>query len=91
MIASFRSKALKRFAATGDASKLPVSNIRRIERILRLLDAADGPEGMNIAGFRFHGLQGQPKRYAVDAGANFRITFGWSGEDAVDVDIEDYH
>jgi proteic killer suppression protein len=46
---------------------------------------------MNIPGLRFHGLQGDPKRYAVDASGNYRITFGFEGEDAIAVDIEDYH
>jgi len=91
MITSFRSKALKLFAATGNASKLPVQNPDRVARILQLLNAATTPEGMNIAGFGFHGLQGEPKRYAVKASANYRVTFGWDVADAVAVDLEDYH
>jgi proteic killer suppression protein len=55
------------------------------------LDVAARPEDMNIPGLRFHGLQGDPKRYAVDASGNYRITFGFEGEDAIAVDIEDYH
>lgn len=92
MIRSFRSKALKRFAATGDATKLSVQKVDRVRRILLLLDAATAPSKMDIAGFRFHALKGESKgRFAVWASENYRITFGWSGEDAVDVDLEDYH
>jgi proteic killer suppression protein len=91
MIKSFRSKALKLFAAKGDASKLPVQNSGRIARILALLNAAARPDDMNLPGYRFHGLQGKPKRYAVDASGNYRVTYGWEGEDAIDVDLEDYH
>ena len=92
MIRSFRSKALKRFVEQGDASKLSVPNIRRIERIVTELDMAKEPEDMNIPGLRFHGLKGQDKgRYAVDASGNWRITVGWDGDDAIDVDLEDYH
>ena len=92
MIRSFRSKALRRFVEQGDASKLSVPNIGRIERIVIALDSARLPEDMNIPGLRFHGLKGKDKgRYAVDASGNWRITFGWDGEDAVDVDLEDYH
>jgi toxin HigB-1 len=29
--------------------------------------------------------------YAVNAGGNWRITFGWIEGDAIDVDLEDYH
>ena len=46
---------------------------------------------MNIAGLRFHGLQGKPRRWSVRVTGNCRITFGWSGENALDVDFEDYH
>ena len=92
MITSFRSKGLERFAAKGDASKLSVQNIRRIERILAQLSVAVRPEEMNLPGWRFHLLKGdQAGRYAVDASGNWRITVGWDGQDAVDVDLEDYH
>jgi len=30
-------------------------------------------------------------RYAVSVSRNWRITFAWIGEDAIDVDMEDYH
>lgn len=91
MIRSFRSKALRKFAEKGDASKLPVQKIDRVRRILMALDVAARPEDMNIPGLRFHGLQGEPKRYAVDASGNYRITFGFDGDDVIAVDIEDYH
>ncbi len=89
MIRSFRSKALRRFAEQGDAPKLNVPNVRRVERILEQLDEATEPEQMNSPGLRFHGLKGKG-RFAVDASGNWRITFAWD-EDAVDVDLEDYH
>lgn len=92
MIRSFRSKALRRFAADGDASKLSVPKAARVSRILEQLDEATEPQHMNNPGLRFHGLKGKDKgRYAVDASGNWRITFGWDGKDAVDVDLEDYH
>lgn len=92
MILSFRSKALRRFVEQGDASKLSVPNVRRVETILARLDTSYLPEDLNLPGYRFHGLKGRDKgRYAVDASGNWRITFGWSGEHAIDVDLEDYH
>ena len=76
----------------GDASKLSVPNVTRIEVILNRLNAATRPEQMNAPGLRFHTLKGREKgRYAVDASGNWRITFAWDGEDAVEVDLEDYH
>ena len=92
MIRSYRSKALRRFVEQGDASKLSVPNISRIERIVTQLDIATVPEDMNSPGLRFHALKGKDKgRYAVDASGNWRITFGWQGDDAIEVDLEDYH
>jgi toxin HigB-1 len=92
MIRSFRSKALRQFLEQGDATKLSVPNIRRLETILARLDGAMVPEDLNLPGYRFHGLKGKDKgRYAVDASGNWRITFGWDGKDVVDVDLEDYH
>lgn len=92
MIRSFRSKALRRLAEQGDASKLSVPNVRRVETILARLEGALTPEDLNLPGYRFHGLKGKDKgRYAVDASGNWRITFAWDGRNAIDVDLEDYH
>jgi toxin HigB-1 len=92
MIRSFRSKALGRYYASGDTAKLSVQNPARIRRILIALSDAKLPEDMNLPGMRFHGLKGQDNgRFAVDASGNWRITFGWDGIDAIDVDLEDYH
>jgi proteic killer suppression protein len=47
---------------------------------------------MDLPGMRFHALKGRDKgRYAVNVSGNWRITFAWDGNDAVDVDLEDYH
>jgi toxin HigB-1 len=92
MIRSFRSKAMKLYAETGNASKLSVTNADRVRRILRALNEAKSPEQMNVPGYRFHPLRGRDKgRYALDASGNWRITFGWSDNDAIDIDLEDYH
>jgi proteic killer suppression protein len=92
VIRSFRSKGLRRFAERGDPSRLSVQNADRIRRILLALNAAKSPEAMNVPGLRFHALKGHDRgRYAVDASGNWRMTFAWDGEDAVDVDLEDYH
>lgn len=91
MIRSYRSKALKLFAMKGDTSKLPVPDANRVRILLAMLDAAGSAEAMNLPGFKFHGLQGKPKRYGVSVTANYRMTFGFDGEDAIDVDVEDYH
>jgi proteic killer suppression protein len=92
MIRSFRNKGLQQFYTTANAKKLSVPNTRRVAVILRALAAAIRPKDMDLPGLRFHALTGQDKgRYAVDASANWRITFGWIDNDATDVDLEDYH
>jgi proteic killer suppression protein len=92
MIRSIRSKALRKFTATGNGSKLPVpaQSHGKLRRQIIALDSAIKPEDMNLAGWRFHGLQGVA-RYAVDVTANYRLTWGWDDPDAIDVDLEDYH
>lgn len=60
--------------------------------ILDRLDASTNPNDMNLHGLGFHQLSGRNKgRYAVSVSANWRITFGWDQEDAIQVDFEDYH
>jgi proteic killer suppression protein len=92
MIRSFRSKGLAQFAATGNAAKLRVQNSARVRRVLVALDAATEPKAMDTPGLKFHPLKGAEKgRFSVWISGNFRITFGWDGKDATDVDLEDYH
>ena len=45
---------------------------------------------MNYPGSDFHPLHGgRAGRYAVGLTGNWRVTFGWDDDRAVDVDIED--
>ena len=75
-----------------NGSKLSVPNLNRVIQILARLDGAETPQDMNLPGWRFHALKGNLKgRYAVDASGNWRVTFGWDGNDAIDLDLEDYH
>jgi toxin HigB-1 len=91
MIDGFRHKGLEDIYLTGKTRRIGSAYVRKCARILQLLEVADQPVDMNVTGFRFHGLQGQPKRWSVRVSGNYRITFGWSGENAVDIDFEDYH
>jgi proteic killer suppression protein len=91
MIGGFRHKGLEDIHLTGKTRRIGADQVRKCVRILQLLEAAERPEDMNVAGFRFHSLQGSPKRWSVRVTGNCRITFGWSGDQALDVDFEDYH
>lgn len=60
--------------------------------VLDLLDAAVISEDLDLPGLQFHRLTGDSRgRYAVSVNANWRITFGFDDEDAINVDFEDYH
>jgi proteic killer suppression protein len=91
MIGGFRHKGLEEIHLTGRTRRIGADQIRKCVRILQLLEVAGQPADMNITGFRFHGLQGSPKRWSVRVTGNYRITFGWSGEHALYIDFEDYH
>ncbi|KAB2870262.1 MAG: plasmid maintenance system killer protein [Bauldia sp.] len=92
MIASFKSRALKRYWATGDESAIRPDWRGKVRLLLSRLDVAVRPAEMDIPGFGFHALKGfRPTRFAVTVSRNWRITFAFDGEDAVDVDLEDYH
>ena len=92
MIASFSSRALKRFWERGDPSRLPPQFATKIGLVLDALDAATRPRDVDLPGFGFHALKGDRRgQYAVTITRNWRITFRWLGEDAIDVDFEDYH
>lgn len=92
MIASFKSKSLKRFWTKSETRHLPADHLDKISEILDLLDAAAEPEDLNIPGLSFHSLGGKAKgRYAVKVSANYRITFAFDSGDAEKIDYEDYH
>jgi len=92
MIRRFRHKGMERFFHRSDYRGIPAQSAARIERMLDRLDASARSEDMNLPGFRFHGLRGdRAGTYAVSVTGNLRITFAFDGEDAVDVDLEDYH
>lgn len=47
---------------------------------------------MNLPGLDLHPLRGdRAGTWAVKVSGNWRITFGFADNDAVDVDYEDYH
>jgi proteic killer suppression protein len=92
VIVSFRSKALSRYWTKGDERGLRPDWRNRIRIVLSRLDAARLPAEMNLPGLRFHALTGNLKgRFAVSGSSNWRITFAWDEENAIDVDLKDYH
>jgi len=91
VVASFRNKGLQEIYRTGKTRRIGAKYVSKCVRILQSLEVATQPEEMNLTGYRFHSLHGNPQRWSVRLSGNYRVTFGWSGENAHDVDFEDYH
>lgn len=92
MIRTFKHRGLERFFTRSDYRGIPAQFAPRLERMLDRLDASQKPEDMNLPGYRFHALKGERKgAFAVSVSGNWRLTFRFDGQDAADVDLEDYH
>ena len=92
MIKSFKHRGLEKFFTSGSYKGIPGPSAARIERMLDVLDACVTPTGMAWPGFKFHELKGVRKgTYSITVTRNYRITFQFEGEDATNVDLEDYH
>lgn len=92
MIGSFKSRALKRFWTKGDESAVSAEWRNKIVRLLSALEKAVEPADMNYTGSGFHVLTGDRSgTYALTVSRNWRLTFRWEDDQAVDLDLEDYH
>ena len=91
VIESFRHKGLKELFDSGTTAKIQQTLMERALRRLDAIHAAKSPEALDVPGFNFHSLQGKPKRYSVHVNGPWCITFEWLGENAVKVDLENYH
>ena len=91
MIKNFNHKGLKELFETGLGRRIGQRYRARAIRRLDVLEQATKPEDMNIPGFNFHRLNTNPVRYSVHVNGNYCITFGWDGENAINVDFENYH
>lgn len=92
MIISFKHKGLEKYFRHGICSGIQLQHAARLRLILGRLDASESPMDMNLPGLNLHELQGARKRtWSVKVNANWRVTFQFEGEDAIDVNYEDYH
>jgi len=92
-IASFRHRGLRRLYEEGDARDLKQDQVRRITRILSLLDGAERIEDINLMpGMRLHALKGDLAGFwSLSVSGNWRIVFRFAAGAAHDVDLVDYH
>ncbi len=92
MIKNFRHSGVERFFRTGSKAGIQPKHAKRLNFQLGRLDAAGGPEDMNLPGWQLHPLTGPLQGFwAVRVDENWRLTFRFDGEDAELVDYQDYH
>ena len=92
MIRSFRHRGLQHFFESGSKAGIQPKHANRLRVRLIRLDTARGPEDMDLAGWRLHGLKGDlVSHWSVRVDANWRLTFRFSGTDVEVVDYLDYH
>jgi len=93
MIKSFRDKETEKIFNRQFSGKLQ-QNIQRVARKkLVILDAAPELTDLRIPpGNQLEALKGDRKgQYSIRINDQWRICFKWSGGDAYDVEITDYH
>jgi toxin HigB-1 len=88
----FRHKALETLFSTGSTKGVDAALADKLRRILARLNDGPLPQAMNLPGYKLHPLKGDRKgTWAVTVTGNARLTFDIEGEDATNVDLEDYH
>ena len=93
MIESIRHKGLRRLYDTGDRRDLKQDQVKRIRRILGILDTAVRIEDVDqLPGMRLHALKGDYAGFwSVSVSGNWRIVFRFEDGEVLDVDLVDYH
>ena len=92
MIRSFQHKGLETFFRTGSKAGIKPAHAKRLRLRLSALDAAVGPQGMSLPGWKLHRLSGDlAGHWSVWVSGNWRLTFRFEGQDAVLVNYQDYH
>jgi proteic killer suppression protein len=92
VIRGFKHRGLEKFFLRGTRAGIQAAHSNRIRLILGRLHASPSPQDMGLPGLYLHELKGKRRgTWAVRVSGNWRITFRYEGEDAIDVDYEDYH
>jgi proteic killer suppression protein len=93
MIRSFSCKETEKIFGGHYSKKLPNVIQRTARRKLLYLDEADIIEDLRVPpGNRLEALKGDRKgQWSIRINDQYRLCFNWSGADAVNVEIVDYH
>jgi toxin HigB-1 len=92
LIKSFRHRGVEKFFRTGSKAGIQPQHAAKLRLQLFALDNAKRPGDVNALGWRLHPLTGELKdHWAVWVSGNWRLTFGFDGEDVILVDYQDHH
>jgi len=94
VIVGFRHKGLRRFFGRGDVRGIDPRHVRKLRRVLSLLQQAKRVNDLRPFAFlRLHPLKGDRRgKWAIDVSGNWRITFSVTSDGEFDeLDYEDYH
>ena len=92
MCVKIRHRGLRRLHERGDRSALNHAHVPRIRRVLTLLNQATETRHLDVPGLGLHALKGDRRgEWSVEVSGNWRIVFRFEAEQAVDVDLVDYH
>jgi toxin HigB-1 len=92
MIRRFRHSGLRKLFEDGNQSDVNPQWVPKLRRILGFLDKAKQPSDMSLPSFKLHPLNAPRKgEWAVCVTGNWRVVFMFDNEDAVAVNLEDYH
>jgi proteic killer suppression protein len=85
---SFRHRGLAPLWNHNIAIGVRADLVERVRVRLLLIHAAGAPREAAIPGFHVGDAGGDPPRYAMHVKGDVFLTYGWMGEDAVEVDLE---
>jgi proteic killer suppression protein len=92
VIKTFRHKGIEAFYTTGSKAGIQPKHAAKLRIQLFALDNAKRAEDVNAPGWRLHRLQcALAGHWSIDVSGNWRLTFSFSGDDAILVDYQDYH
>lgn len=89
---SFKYKGLRRYYETGSTRGIQAKHANRLSMQLAVLDTALEIADLDIPGYGLHQLKGDRKGiWTISVSGNWRLTFGFSDENAYLLDYKDYH
>ncbi len=92
MIKSFKHRGLKALYEGRAVKRVNPEHLQRLRDVLAVLDRSRKPQDMALPGFGLHPLKGELKgHFAVRISGNWRVTFRFENEEAIEVDYTDYH